>query len=244
MEQREFCDRALAQVRHATPEEKDAIRAELLGHMEDHAAALTAAGCDEGTAQSRAAEAMGNPEEVGRELNRQYPLFWLVLSRAALILTIFTAIALAGRLPLLAYAFDNIQARTEAEPYPLENLRGNIRYPVDARAEVGNDVLRVFGVGLETFDGRETGTVSIAMCNYDRNIFGQASHSLLQRVTFEADGEEIRSYGGGGSSNSGVSVWVAREVEVSRRAETIAVCYDAFGMTARIEVPLNWEGAE
>lgn len=242
MEQNEFCDRVLALVRHATTGEKNAIRAELLDHMEDHAAALMERGKDEETARAMAAEAMGDPEEVGRELDRQYPLVWLALSRASLTLIVLILVTLVFRLPLFPFPFQNLRASTQAVPGSLENLRG-YTYVVDLRADVGTDVLRVFGVGLEpSLDGK-TGTVSLAMCCYDKNPFGQASSFLINRLTYEAGGEEVESLSGGGGSNSGAAYWDAKDITVSREAETIAVCYDAFGVKARIEVPLNWEDA-
>lgn len=242
MEHNEFCDRVLARVRHATPEEKRAIRAELLGHMEDHAAALMERGRDEETAQAMAAAAMGDPEEVGRELDKQYPLVWLALSRVSLTFIILILVTLIFRLPLFPFLFQNFRASTQEVPASLDNLRG-YTYVVDLRADVGTDVLRVFGVGLEpSLDGK-TGTVSLAMCCYDKNPFGQASSILINRLTYEAGGETVESLSGGGGSSSGAAYWNAKGITVSREAEYIAVCYDAFGIQARLEVPLNWEDA-
>jgi hypothetical protein len=86
MNSKEFCEQVLKQVRHATMVEKQSIRQELLNHIEDHVDALKEAGYSQDEAGDCALSAMGNPEEIGRDLNKQYPLGWLVLSRAALIL--------------------------------------------------------------------------------------------------------------------------------------------------------------
>lgn len=59
-------------IRHATGREKQAIQAELSAHMEDHAQALMDAGYDEVHAVSAALKAMGDPEEVGKALNKEY----------------------------------------------------------------------------------------------------------------------------------------------------------------------------
>lgn len=243
MEQNEFCQRVLALVRHATTEEKEAIRTELLEHMEDHAAALMELGRDEETARAMAAAAMGDPEEIGRELDKQYPLFWLALSRVSLTLIILILVTLILRLQLFPFPFDNLAARTREVPAPLDNLRGTYIYTVDLRADIGSDVLRVFGVGLEpSLDGK-TGEVSLAMCCYDKSPFGRTSGNLIQHLTYEAAGEEVRFRSGGGGSNAAAAYWNAREITVSREAETIAVCYDRFGEKIRLEIPLNWEDA-
>ena len=72
-------------VRHATAKEKEAIRKELADHMEDHALALMDGGYPEDHATRVALASMGDPETVGRELDKAYPLRWLVLSRLALL---------------------------------------------------------------------------------------------------------------------------------------------------------------
>lgn len=243
MEHIEFCDRVLALVRHATPEEKQAIRAELLGHMEDHAAALMERGRDQETARAMAAAAMGDPEEVGRELDKQYPFVWLALSRVSMALILLIALSLVFRLPLFPLFWDNIAARTQEAPVTLENLQRPYTYAVDLRAEIGSDVLRIYGVGLEPSPDGETGAVSLAMCSYDKSPFGRTSGNLIHHLTYEAGGETVTSHAGGGSSNSGASHWFARGFTVSREAEAIAVCYDRFGDRVRLEVPLNWEDA-
>lgn len=243
MEHTEFCDRVLAMVRHATPEEKDAIRAELLDHMEDHAAALVERGRDPEAALSMAAEAMGDPEEIGQELDKQYPFIWLAVSRVTLLFIILILLTLPIRLPLFPFFWDNIEARTQEIPMTLDNLHGSCIYTVDLRAEIGSDMLRVYGVGLTPSPDGETGTVSLAMCSYDKSPFGRTSGNLIQHLTYEAGGEEVQSHAGGGGSNSGAAHWFARAITVSREAETIAVCYDRFGTKVRLEVPLNWEDA-
>lgn len=78
----EYRDRVLAGLRRLTPEEREAVRRELDGHIEDHMEALRELGYDEALAQERTMAAMGDPEEVGRELEKQYPLRWLILGPA------------------------------------------------------------------------------------------------------------------------------------------------------------------
>ena len=81
MEREEFCRRVIWQMKRATLREQDWVKAELMGHLEDHADALEQAGYDPEEARSRAVAAMGEPEEIGRALNAQLSVFWLLLSR-------------------------------------------------------------------------------------------------------------------------------------------------------------------
>lgn len=86
-------------IRHATGREKQAIQAELSAHMEDHAQSLADAGYPKTYARQLAVEAMGDPEEIGRELDRAYPRIWLVFPRAAAVVVVALALLLAFILP-------------------------------------------------------------------------------------------------------------------------------------------------
>ena len=79
MDRRQYTEQVLSSLRRVTQRERESIRAELDGHMEDHMEALRALGYDEELAEERTLAAMGDPAEVGRELNRQYPFRWLVV---------------------------------------------------------------------------------------------------------------------------------------------------------------------
>ena len=89
MDRRDYTDRVLSSLRRVTEKEREAIRSELDGHIEDHMEALRELGYDEELAEERAIAAMGEPDEVGRELNKQYTgCRWLLASRAAVVLTV------------------------------------------------------------------------------------------------------------------------------------------------------------
>ena len=78
MDRRQYTEQVLSSLRRVTHDEREAIRQELDGHMEDHMEALRELGYEEEEAEARTLAAMGDPAEVGRELNRQYPFRWLV----------------------------------------------------------------------------------------------------------------------------------------------------------------------
>ena len=66
----DFCAQVCQQVRFRP--DHAAIRAELAAHWEDHAAALMERGIPEEEAARRALEAMGDPEEIGKELDKSH----------------------------------------------------------------------------------------------------------------------------------------------------------------------------
>lgn len=69
-----WLDTAMDQVR-CKPEHK-AIRAELQGHLEDKEQYFQDAGMDSRQAAKAAVAAMGDPIEVGKELDKAHPVFW------------------------------------------------------------------------------------------------------------------------------------------------------------------------
>ena len=73
MDQKTYIHTVLSALHHVTKRERDAIRWELAGHMEDHMEGLLELGYSPELAEERTLSAMGDPKEVGRELNRQYP---------------------------------------------------------------------------------------------------------------------------------------------------------------------------
>lgn len=80
LERQTWCDRACEQIRFKP--DREAVRRELLGHMEDEWEALRASGLSGLEAERRTLEAMGDPEEVGKLLDRVHrPLLgWLWLA--------------------------------------------------------------------------------------------------------------------------------------------------------------------
>ena len=92
-----YTDRVLAVLRRGrvTTREREAIRQEINGHIEDHMEALRALGYDEWEAEERTIAAMGDPEELGKELNQVHsPLLgwlWLLSRWAVRMLIVFLA---------------------------------------------------------------------------------------------------------------------------------------------------------
>lgn len=242
MERQEFCDRVLAKVRHATPEEKAAIRAELDAHMEDHAAALLEAGYEEAEATERAMAAMGDPEEIGVELNKDYPLGWLVLSRVSLIMTVLVCATFLFSWPILGNTLNSLQARIAPKTSSFADTT-NYTYErdLDIRAEIGDDILRIYKVGLDVNRDGETGNAALFFCNYSENPFGYASDHLDLLYGTSAVMESAVHYGGGGGGNAGAYYSLVAKIPITRADGAVVVTYDHYGEHVRLEVPVPWE---
>ena len=240
MDRRQYTDRVLTSLRRVTAKEREAIRQELDGHMEDHMESLRELGYDEALAEARTLAAMGDPEEVGRELNQQYPFRWLVIGRAAMVLTLLFALLVA--LPAWNKAGDvvnNLWCRF----YPLHLLDmrdlswGADRdyRPMVAEAEkvelrqtADGVTLYIYQAGLEDPAAEET-TAWAAVSPYwndpvqSNNVYRSLMASGdIDSLSFDFDGPFIVS-------------------DQVRRGEPLCFAYDISGETLSFEVPLPWE---
>ena len=112
MDRKTYIDTVLSALRHVTGDERAAIRAELEGHMEDHMEGLLELGYEPELAEERTLAAMGDPQEVGRELNKQYTGWgWVLLSRMAVLLTVVLCIQALLGIGILGNLWDSVAAR-------------------------------------------------------------------------------------------------------------------------------------
>lgn len=240
MDKREFCDGVLRQVRFATPGERSAIRAELEAHLADHAQVLEELGYDAGTAERDAVEAMGDPAEIGRELDRQYTRFWgwmLRLTGMALAL-----MALAAPMLLILSAIrcgevrENLRARFRPENLSYRQNVTGVERALDIRVPIGSDIFYIYEVALNA----QEGVAAVSYCNYDKNPFGQAARTLNWYVSFVDDaGERLHCNGGGGG---GTGAWFyTQKVPVREGQEAVHLRYEAFGERVSVDIPLDWE---
>lgn len=238
----EYTAQVLANLRRVTPKERKTIRAEISGHMEDHVCDLLDLGYPPELAEERTMALMGDPAEVGRELNKQYPLGWLVLGRAAAaLLACLGLIALLMLPDTQAAVWRNIMARTDPEQgrhYTFARNHGEHIHTMDLdiRTAVGNDVLYIYRVGVMAFDADGWARATVWACNYDQNWLGKPSGMLLNDLRFTSETMEHREdlplyerYGD----------WV--NIRVTRADRYIVARYDKNGYDVRVEIPLFWE---
>ena len=152
----EYVERVLSVMRHVTPSEREAIRAELAAHIEDHICDLLELDYDEALAEKRTMALMGDPEEVGRELDKQYPLRWLALKRVAIVLTVVMLVLVRYDFRvILENTGDSLQARYFPETVmTVEKYRDpmEIVEKTNFRAESNGITMRVYQVGLVDAD--------------------------------------------------------------------------------------------
>ncbi len=111
-----YADTVCQALKNATWRERKAIRQELEDHLTDHAEALIESGWDEAHAAQHALDAMGDPNTVGEELNKAFPLRWFVLSRLALAAFLLCCLPLVTEVP---QAVERLWAYHQSATQPL-----------------------------------------------------------------------------------------------------------------------------
>ena len=244
MDRQSYTDAVLTTLRHVTGDERESIRREIDGHIEDHIESLRELGYDEQLAEERALAAMGDPEEVGRELNKQYTGWgFVLLSRVAVLLTVMLCIQAFLGLGILGNFYDSVRARILPEDLLLDNdfCPQTVTHP-DIRIPVGNDVLRIYRVSVGTF-GENIYAAEVSMVAYDRIPGGVVSDRLT------ADAEVVDQWGwtknsisGRGKGSFGAD-YSLRYLSISEGDTYITLRYDRFGETVEVEIPLPEGGA-
>lgn len=231
-------EQVLANLRRVTPDERAAIRDEIDGHIEDHICDLLELGYDEKLAEERAMSFMGDPVEVGRELDKQYPLRWLVLGRVAVVLTVVLCIQALTGFGILFHARDSVMARLVPSWRDDTEITEN-GTELSMRMMVGNDIVRVYRA--EVWDLGPTSVAEIVFCTYDRVPGGIVSEELMNGLRLEnqrgevKDRNSVRSYGNWGAEYGELSV------EVAPGDTYVVLVYEGYGRNISMEIPLPVE---
>ncbi len=236
--------RAVCQyIRHGTGREKRAIQAELSAHMEDHAQALMDAGYPKTYARQLAVEAMGDPEEIGRELDRAYPRIWLVFPRAATVVAVVLALLLAFILPSsLTAMHEMVQTNRQARSDPAS--RGDLgtsaplTIPMDRRFTLpGGTVLVFYGTSLAR---EETGyTAYVYTVRYHQNPLSLSCGSETP-LTFSS-GEQTLPEGQVWQDGWRSTCYQCYAIGNLSPGTSLTARYDHFGTAFSLDIPLNWE---
>lgn len=233
-----YADSVCQQVRYATRKERAGIRKELTDHMEDHAQALLHAGYDADHAQQVALTHMGDPEEVGKALNRAYPKVWYILSRVMALLLILVPL-----LSLLLVPFQTIKTTWQVRTDPMGFFQPAVPVTsLDLRQDLpGGTVLHICGVSLEDQkDGTYLATVYTVKYQKDPLAVHWDLHNTL---TFSSS-ESIYSLR---DWNLPESWWQGQGVTCELyqiplpREAVLTAHYDHYGTRFDTEIPLDWE---
>ena len=232
-----FCDRVCSYIDYATGRELEQVHKELRDHMEDHAQTLMDIGRSPEEAEVAAILAMGDPEEIGREMNKQFPFVWLFLSRATAVIAIILALMLLSPLRDMYY---RVSDSLEARKSPME-MFGHYSNPIDIRVELpGNDVAYFYCADIEKY-GETDYRALIGLAVYDKSPFGQVYRDALD-FCVEMETGFFQPSGG---SFMGYGVHHKRmDIAIEYGQETVELYYTRLGNNIKVEIPLEWEGEE
>lgn len=237
MTRQEFLDQVLSPLGRLTAQERENVRQELEEHVEDRMEVMLDMGWDKELVESRCLEAMGDPAEIGREMARQYRgKGWLWLGRAAVVLTVVVCIQALLGVGMLGAAWDSLTVRfNPPRTISIGELKNvEAEEELDIRAEIGNDILRIYQVSVGEKDGQRAAMV--LACAYDRWPFGIVVDSLFGRSELWNERGETGT-SGGGSGNSG-AVCAALWAPVETGDTHVIWEYRAIGEAVRLEIPL------
>lgn len=237
MTRSEYTAAVLGALHRMTADEREAIREEIDAHIEDHMEMLLELDYPPELAEERALAAMGDPGEVGRGLDEQHRGWgWVLLGRAAAIMTTVMCVLALLNMGGLGMVFDSISARIDPdEGTNLEKLAATER--LDIRIPVGNDILHIYqiSVGQSAYDP-EKQEAEVLLCAYDRIPGGIVSDHLADGVML------ISPRGGSGLHGNGRGNWRVeyRRVYTEILPEDLYVTlhYEAFGEQIHLELPL------
>ncbi|MBQ7778586.1 MAG: hypothetical protein IJ396_06725 [Oscillibacter sp.] len=233
----------MANLRRVTGGERAAIRAELEAHMEDHMLALMDLGYEEELAEERMLQHMGDPAEIGRELDQQYPPHWLVLKRITIVLTvIFILLTFTDVAQILNNAGDSFWARFYPEKLmDVHHLKEvpEVVQDTDIRVQLDDVMVRVYQVALEDADAACRAYVALSCWN--RNPFAEQPEIANSYFWMTPAPLWVRTSSGRNPDGGSGWLWAFRYELPVEYGDSVQLTYDAFGQTFDLTVELPWE---
>ena len=235
MDRREYCRQLTQELRHLTPDEVAAVRQELWDHIEDRAEMLREAGYDEAEADVRAVEAMGDPVETGREIDKQYPPLWLWLNRLAIAVIVVVCFLAAFNLLGMHTAVEALKVRID----PYREMEIPVEARIDYQMVVGDDIVHF--IGLENYTPGKDCEASLRFDIYDKSILSPVDQNLGTRFLYYTDSGQAYTRSGGSYSNERLSR-DRRDIEIGAEDTYLTVVYDRFGRRVECTIDLTEVG--
>lgn len=235
-----FCSAVTRALRDATAGERAAVGRELREHLEDHAAALIEGGMGSEEAASAAVDAMGDPGEIGRALNRAYPRRWRVLYRLSALFAglLVCALLLPMTLGVIQrgdHIIENLSARQENF-----GLQQEGRHPLNVKAQARGQVFRVYAVSYELRD--DAPAAELFVVNYAALPWDSCAASLYQPFTFyDAQGEALPWAPGGGMGSGRAYAASSYYVTIDEDDRMVELRSDWQGESFSLDIPIRWQ---
>ncbi|AFM01125.1 hypothetical protein Desde_2820 [Desulfitobacterium dehalogenans ATCC 51507] len=209
--------------------DKRAIHSELEGHLLDRIEEYLEQGYDEETAERLSVEGMGDPEEIGTELNKQHnPVIgWLWrLTHTAVVLLVAVNLFMIG-IPLI----DSLRVYDPAKDIPPTDIVYDLM--VNEKVRLDDSVIKFTRIIL-----KKNGELSIIYKYYDTRFWGTGwSFSGIGNISDNLGNDY---WAGSGASNGGIVTRGIRTFEnFDKTAEMLIISYENYNRSYRVEIPLK-----
>lgn len=234
----------------STKREKEDVKWELAGHLQDHAEALVERGMSPSEAESRAVAAMGDPAEIGRALNKSFSIFWMVCKWICIVFFCLLALRCVKSTTAFENLSENLLARLPSredfgqitnEEFTLE--LGPVQR-LNLKMESEHVVMRLNQLALGKMAGYPQGDaycVCISTTVYAQNPFDSVFSNA--RIYLDGDYTESRREMSLGSEEiGGRESGMYYVFRVDYGTEQIEVVWERYGRDCRVQLPLSWEG--
>lgn len=214
------------------PFDRNSIKSELEDHILDKIEYYINEGYDEAEAENRALKDMGNPREIGAQLNKQHNFLigwlWKLTNYIVVILIIINIIPIG--LSFMSILL-SIFSRSPAKDIPKENIVYHIK--VDEKVQIDDRVIKITDIIYE-----KNNDMNILYSNYEKRLLGGGwGFSGLGTIKDDLGNEYIS---GSGFSSSGFITKGMRTLrDFSEEAHLLIIEYDLYNRYYRIEIPLK-----
>lgn len=222
-----FLDEVLCYVKF--PFDRDSIRDELKAHIEDKIDYYTEQGYDAKTAEELSINDMGDPKEIGTELNKQHsPLLGWVWKITNVMVILFVG--------LYIFAIGSNIINFVSRENPINDIPKSIiiyKIHVDKKVKLDNTVIRIIDLVYE-----EPGTMNILWEYYDTKLWLNKPDLIgIGTITDNLGNEYLPSSTLGGHGIK--SRFVQKFKNFSKEANTLTISYDRYNRKYRLEIPLE-----
>ena len=236
MNRRDYTAAVLKGLRHVTESEKERIREELDGHMEDHMLELMELGWEAEDAEEKAAACMGDPMEVSVALQKCYSYGWLIVNRVLGVLLVLLVLLSVSEFALVGRAvFQNQQARFDPLSQMGEDVRARVKQELDIELSCGNSAVKFYALGEN-----ERGELEVHWCIRNKQAFRYVAGNIDIRYYHPQDAER-EILGGGGYYSTGHIRYGNDHLELPEGTESVLAVISWLDQERRIEIPITWE---
>ena len=230
----EFCAQVCLMIRWKAA--RGPVADELAAHLEDHAAALEARGLDPETAAQQAVAAMGDPEALGRQLNRAHPplLCFSVLVTNIILTLLFIAFSFA----LISQVWNAVTYYRQDREFFQEVTADQQLHPMDEWVEIDGLRLHFFAASRDEYmthvyfsQHPDSGWLPNNSTRLDMDIVQNVPGNVFYRfVDDKGRSYRARLY----------SLDFTLLEQLPDDVERLWLEGDVFNHTFRVEIPMDW----